>query len=114
VTELARLQKEFPLKLATLIKYAYDNGYELIMADAFRNPKVFGEWGKEQKGYGSMWSVHKLALAQDLELFKNGKWLDKGEEADKGHNFLHDFWDSLGGAERIGHDLNHYSLEYKG
>lgn len=33
---------------------------------------------------------------------------------DQGHDILHKFWSSIGGADPIPGDLNHYSLEYRG
>lgn len=55
-------------------------------------------------------SVHKMGLAVDIHLYKDGHYLSSGEE----HKHFHDFWDFLGGAARIDDDLNHYSLEWQG
>ena len=55
-------------------------------------------------------SVHKLALAEDMNLYIDGKWI----EDNTGHDVLHDFWDMLGGASRILGDMNHYSFKWQG
>jgi hypothetical protein len=86
--------------LAKLIIYAYDIGYELTLGEGF-----------DDDGVGHMkGSLHYIRLAQDLNIFKGGKYLTDGT----GHKELHDYWDKLGGAPRIKNDLNHYSIEYGG
>lgn len=55
-------------------------------------------------------SVHKLGLAEDMNLYINGRYI----EDETGHTELHDFWDMLGGAPRIKKDLNHYSFKFQG
>jgi hypothetical protein len=99
---LRQKQSNFSLALAKLIIYAYSLGYEITFGD------VFAKTGHK------VGSVHYLRLAGDLNLFKDGKWLDTGVEMEKGHNLLHDYWDTLGGAKRIAKDLNHYSFEHEG
>lgn len=84
--------------VADLIIHAYDLGYELTFGDAYATS------GHKDN------SNHYIRLAIDLNLFKGGKWLTDGT----GHDELHDHWDSIGGAKRIEHDLNHYSLEWEG
>ena len=103
-------QRQFTLMLAKLVTYAYEQGYELTLGDAYRDPRVFGEHGTKG-GYGSAYSNHKLRLAQDLNLFKNGVWLANTDD----HQFLGEYWESLGGSwgGRF-NDGNHYSLEYQG
>jgi len=55
--------------------------------------------------------VHKSGLGIDLNLYnKNNQYLSSGIH----HVLLHDYWDSIGGAPRIDHDMNHYSLEHQG
>ena len=95
-----------------LFQYAHFHGYEIRIGDCFRDPRVHGDVGTKM-AYGHKDSCHKLKLAIDVNLMKDGVYLE-GQAAKDGHNFLHDFWNMLGGASRIPHDLNHYSLEYKG
>ena len=61
-------------------------------------------------------STHKSGLAADLNLYDwGGKYLDKNHpETTVVHTLAHNYWDSLGGAKRIAHDLNHYSWGHNG
>lgn len=56
-------------------------------------------------------STHKVGLAIDLILYDDewGVIWDNAVFAK-----LHDFWDFIGGAERIVGDLGHFSLEHNG
>ena len=96
--------------LADLIIWAYDNGYELTEGDSYRDPRVFGEVG-ERKGYGNKNSNHKIRLAKDFNLFKDGEYLTRTED----HQPLGEYWESIGGSwgGRF-NDGNHYSLEHNG
>lgn len=102
--KLGDLQRRLPIMLAHLIIFAYEQGYEITLGEGYDDDNT-----GHMKG-----SVHYIKLGQDLNLFKDGKWLDKGPEMEKGHNLLHDKWEALGGAKRIAKDLNHYSIEYQG
>ena len=96
--KLGDKQRAFSLALAKLIIHAYELGYEITFGD------VWAKTGHKPN------SNHYIRLAADLNLFKDGLFIVSGE----GHDVLHDYWDTLGGAERIENDLNHYSFEYKG
>lgn len=98
--------------LPRLIDHVHSLGYEIRGGDLFRAPSVFGHMG-EKKGYGHKNSCHKLKLAIDLNITLDGVYL-RGDAAKKAHTAIHDFWDDMDGAERIPHDLNHYSLEHNG
>ena len=101
---LGDLQRKFTLLTGKLIIYAYEQGYELTFGEAYN---AQGTGHKKN-------SNHYIRLAVDLNLFKDQAWLSKGIEMEQGHNMLHDYWDSLGGAPRIKNDLNHYALVYNG
>lgn len=107
---LGEKQREFTYMVSLLIQWAYEQGYEMTLGDAYRDPRVFGHTG-QRKGYGKASSNHKVRLAIDLNLFKDGKFLDKTED----HAPLGEFWESIGGSwgGRF-NDGNHYSLEYMG
>lgn len=77
-------------------------GYEWTYGDAFRDPDC---------PYGSRRSLHSERLAIDINLYREGIWLDKTED----HTPLAEFWEGLGGSwgGRFG-DGNHYSLEHGG
>ena len=107
---LGNKQRDFTLMIATLILWAYENGYEATLGDAYRDPRVFGKVG-EKKGYGQKSSCHKMRLALDINLFKNGKFLTETED----HKELGEQWEIMGGTwgGRF-NDGNHYSLSYNG
>lgn len=107
---LGEAQRALPPMVAKLIIFAYKQGYELTLGDAYRDPRVHGEFGKKQ-GYSHSKSNHKRRLAIDLNLFRNGVYLTSSEA----HRPLGEYWESLGGAwgGRFS-DGNHYSIEYQG
>jgi len=93
-----------------LIPKLYELGYEFTYGDAYRDPRLHGKIG-EVLGYGHRNSCHKLRLAVDLNLFKDGKFIESTED----HRLLGEYWESIGGAwgGRF-EDGNHYSLEHNG
>lgn len=107
---LGQKQRKFTRMVADLIIFAYEQGYELTVGDAFRDPRVHGSVG-QKKSYSSANSLHKERLAIDLNLFKDGKFLTQTED----HRPLGEYWESLGGSwgGRF-EDGNHYSLEHGG
>jgi len=102
---IRKAQSLFARKVASLILHAEHLGYEVTLGDAYRDPRVHGKMG-EKKAYGKANSFHKLRLAIDLNLFKDGKYLE-GTEA---HKQLGEWWEAQGGTwgGRFG-DGNHYS-----
>ena len=58
---------------------------------------------------GAEYSLHKLGLAVDINLYIDKIYI----EDSTGHDELHDLWDLLGGAQRIEEDLNHYSFAHE-
>lgn len=107
---LGQKQRKFTRMIADLIVFAYGQGYELTVGDAYRDPRVHGAVG-EKKSYSSAGSLHKERLAIDFNLFKDGKFLTQTED----HRPLGEYWESLGGSwgGRF-NDGNHYSLEHGG
>lgn len=103
---LREQQSKFARMVADLIIQAFAMGYEVTLGDAYRDPRLFGHPG-EKKGYGAANSFHKQRLAIDLNLFKDGRFLE-GTEA---HQALGEWWESQGGTwgGRF-RDGNHYSL----
>lgn len=108
---LSQKQARFMIAIAKLILWAEqhgkENGYICTLGDAFRDSRVHGPFGVKV-GYGSAYSMHKLRLAVDINVIKNGVLTAEF------HPALHDEWDRLGGAERIAKDLNHYSFLHNG
>lgn len=87
-------QSKFAHKVALLILFAYEKGYELTFGDAYAHDG-------HRDG-----SFHYKRLAIDLNLFKAGKYLTKTED----HEPLGLFWKSIGGSwGGDWEDGNHYS-----
>jgi hypothetical protein len=103
----ARLQAELDL-------WIYTQGYEITDGDAYRDPRLHGALGVKQ-GYGHPKSCHKLRLARDKNLFRDGKFLADTES----HRPIGEKWKSMHPLARWGGDFptpdgNHYSFEHEG
>ena len=110
--KLGDKQRLFSKHIGYLIAFAYTHGYELTFGDAFRDPRVHGGFGVKQS-YSHINSTHKIRLAVDFNLFKDGKFLTKTED----HTPLGEYWESLHPDNRWGgrfNDGNHYSMEHWG
>lgn len=107
---LRQKQCLFAALVPRLIDKAIALGFEVTLGDAYRDPRVFGGLSVF-KGYGNAASCHKLRLAIDLNLFKDGELLT----ATKDHEPLGIWWESQGGmwGGRFA-DGNHYSIEHGG
>jgi hypothetical protein len=107
---LRQKQSKFARMVGELISKAYELGFEVTLGDAYRDPRLHGAVG-EKKGYGHSKSCHKIRLAIDLNLFKDGVFLT----TTAGHQPLGEWWESVGGTwgGRF-NDANHYSLEHEG
>ena len=91
---LRNKQSEFVLKMSELIQFAYAQGYTLTFGDA---------WAKTGHKDGSF---HYNRLAIDLNLFKDGEYLDYTED----HKPLGEYWETIGGTwGGRWNDGNHYS-----
>jgi hypothetical protein len=104
---LGTQQREFALAFAKLIIWIYKQGYEVSYGDAYRDPRVHGEYN-ERRGYGHPRSFHKKRLAKDINLFKDGEYLRSTEA----HRPIGEKWEKMGGTwgGRFSEpDGNHYS-----
>lgn len=93
---LRQKQSKFASMVALLILFAYEQGYEITLGDA---------WARDGHKKGSF---HYKRLAIDLNLFKNGKYLS----STKAHMELGEFWESIQGTwggRFKNPDGNHYS-----
>ena len=109
---LGEKQELFMRLLPGLLNQVHAMGYQLRGGDLFRAPSVHGEMG-EKKSYSAANSCHKLKLAIDLNLFKDGEFLTDTED----HRPIGEWWESLHPLCRWGgrwNDGNHYSLEHNG
>jgi len=115
---LGQKQRLFTKLIAKLISWAYAQGFELSVGDAYRDSRVFGEMGTFE-GYGSSRSNHKVRLAMDLNLFKpiNGDLVYQRET--ENYKEMGEYWQSLHelcawGGEDNRNDGNHFSFYYNG
>lgn len=111
---LSGKQRAFTQCVGELIEFAYSEGYELTFGDAFRDKRVFGEFG-EKVSYAASKSVHKLRLAVDFNLFIEGKYISDGRHP--AFLILGEKWESLNKDARWGgrfNDANHFSFEHWG
>lgn len=109
---LRQKQSMYARLVADLIIKAYELGYEVTLGDAYRDPRLHGVVGVKA-GYGHPKSCHKIRLAIDLNLFKDGKFLEDTE----GHRELGEWWEKQSPLCRWGgrfNDANHYSFEHEG
>lgn len=109
---LGEKQELFMRLLPRLIDKAHEMGYELRGGDLFRDPRVHGELGVKL-GYGHPKSAHKVKLAIDLNLFRDGKFLGATED----HRNLGQWWEQQHELARWGgrfNDGNHYSILHDG
>lgn len=112
MTTLRETQSAFALHAARLIYQATSLGFEITLGDAYRDPRLHGTIGTKI-GYGHAKSAHKQRLAIDLNLFKDGHYLE-GTEA---HKPLGQWWEKQHPLARWGgrfEDGNHYSFEWGG
>lgn len=111
---LSKKQQRFTECISTLIAYGITKDYAFTFGDAFRDPRVHGNFG-EKKSYAAANSVHKVRLAVDLNLFVDGDYIADGQHY--AYKDLGDFWKSLDEHARWGGDFkdaNHFSFEHQG
>lgn len=111
---LGEKQKLFARLVPRLIDKAHELGFEVTLGDAFRDARAFGKLGeKGVAGYGAMFSCHKMRLAIDLNLFKDGKYLTSSDD----HRPLGEWWEQQHPESAWGgrfNDGNHYSITHEG
>lgn len=98
---LGKKQEAFSRSLALLLQFAFHMGYQVRMGAVERHTG-----GHER-------SLHKVRLAADLHLFRDGVYLDKTSD----HVDLGRFWESLSPLHSWGghfDDGNHYSIRHDG
>lgn len=110
---LGEKQELFTELLARLIAWAYARGYKIRFGEVYRPPETAAAMAAS--GAGIKGSLHTVKLAADLNLFKDGTFLETSEA----HRPLGDFWKSLHPLCRWGGDFrradgNHYSIEHEG
>ena len=99
IESLRMKQNRFARLISLLIRFAIVSGFEITFADAFAT-----EGHKED-------SLHYCRLAVDLNIFKDGVYLEGGP----GYEVIGKYWESLGGSWGGRFDDGwHFSLEHEG
>ena len=109
---LSAKQRLFARLTIKLYQFILDEGYEFTYGDAYRDPRAHGIVGKEL-GYGRSKSNHKIRLAIDINLFRDGKYLTSTID----HTPIGEYWESLDLLCTWGgnfNDGNHYSMIHNG
>lgn len=100
MSKLGDARREHTVRVAKLIFYAQERGWELAGKDWHRASTC---------GYGHTNSLHRLSLATDFDLYIDGEYI----KTNVGHLQLHKYWEEeLGGAKMIVGDSNHYATAY--
>ena len=117
MSELLEKQFFFTRRLASLIAFAYSNGFKMTLGEAYRTPEQAQIYAKQGKGIAN--SLHISRLAIDLNLFKDGVQLTKTSD----YLPLGEYWETLsfdkykccwGGRFKSRPDGNHFSVEHNG
>lgn len=109
---LSQKQRLFAKLVPRLIDKAHELGFEVTLGDAYRDPRSHGKLG-EKGVYGNRFSCHKVRLAIDLNLFRDGKFLTTTED----HRPLGEWWEQQHPDACWGgrfEDGNHYSFTHEG
>lgn len=104
---LSQRQQAFTRKVAQLIIWANNKGYELTFGDAYRSQEQANK--NAAMGIGIANSLHTQRLAVDFNLFKDGKYLTDTES----YTPLGEFWESIGGkwgGRFTRKDGNHFEM----
>jgi len=110
--KLSVLQSNFLFNIARLIIYAHALGYNVTLGRGLVTP----EENKKQGGIKK--SLHLIAMAQDLNFFKGGKYLTRTEDL----AIFGKWWKAQGDVCTWGGDFkpptkpdgNHFSHIYEG
>ena len=120
--KLGQQQELFSRLRNNLESFILSQGYEIRGGDLFRDPRLHGHYGEDnpcyyedgtKAGYSSKNSMHKLKLAVDLYLTKDGVYLTKTSD----YEFAGLYWEGLHELCRWGgrfSDGNHFSLTWDG
>ena len=104
----------FSRNVTLLGQYISLQGYEYAF-DQFKRTQAEAD-ANVANATGISRSLHILGLAVDINLYKDGVYLESSES----HRFSGEFWKSLGADHRWGGDFrpkqdgNHYSIEHDG
>lgn len=113
--KLIQKQFEFSKLLPRLVDKAHELGFQVTMGETLRSQEEANRLAK--LGLGSKNSVHRLKLAVDLNLFRDGVYQTNSEA----HRELGTWWEHQSAGKDFtchwgGHwgDGNHYSIGHNG
>lgn len=104
----------FTIAIAHLILFAISEGYEIALSEGMDRVTEKDPTTDHMQG-----SNHAIGLANDMELYLNGVWLNQSED----HAVLGAWWEAYGvdhslplvwGGNFSKPDGNHYSMWWKG
>ncbi len=110
---LSQLQRLFARDTVLLFQYIDEEGYSFTYGEAMRSPEQAEIYAKSGKGIKD--SLHCKRLAIDINLFKDGIYLDDPKEYER----FACFWEHLSPANRAGYnfksrpDANHFERNDK-
>lgn len=113
MSRLVELQIQHASNISQLIMRLNLLGYGVTEGEAWRPPETCKIYAEKGLGSGEK-SLHPERLANDLNLFKDGKYLTKTED----YKVAGDIWKSLdplcawGGDWKV--DGNHFSTKFMG
>jgi len=88
---LSEAQQEFAYHVGCLLLHIHARpGYSCTIGDAYRDPRVHGSQG-QKLSYSAAVSDHKIRLAIDLNLFKDGVYQDDSDA----HAEFGAYWEAL-------------------
>lgn len=101
-SDLVQRQQAFAEAQARLVLEAVKRGYKVTLGHAYRC---------EDCGIGRARSLHKLRLAIDINLWKDGQYLTRSED----YHEMGVWWESIGGSWGGRYnDGNHFSFAWGG
>ena len=100
---LRELQSKFSRMIGELIAWAYEHGYELTHGEAWRH-KFMQAIHYVEKRSKTLDGPHLYRLAHDFNVFKDGVYLNKQDNAVELIRPLGEFWKSLDSRNRWGGD----------
>ena len=97
----------FTTLIAELIRYANNHDIQVlidwVLRDAETQHRLYLAGATKCDGHINR-SRHQVGKAADIYIIVDHKISDDDEQ----YNFLHDYWDEIGGGPRIMGDLGHF------
>lgn len=93
---LSELQRLFARDTVLLFQYMHDNGYEFTYGEAMRSPEQAEIYAQQGKGIAD--SLHCKRLAIDINLFKDGTYLNNTQD----YEIIGKYWESISISNRWG------------